>query len=64
MGFDCLECLGSKENRGGNRQKNYGEMFQKFLPIVMEHIYGSLYKLAEEWEQDDLVISADYSNSI
>lgn len=52
-----LHCLGSEENRGGNRQKLYVEKFQSFLPIAMRQITWTLYKFLEERGPDDFVIA-------
>ena len=51
-----LKCLGSEEDRGGNRQRTYGETFMEFLPMAMEQIIASLYQFVEVWEPDDLKI--------
>lgn len=56
--------FGGGGNGEQNRQTQCVKTFQKFVPIAMGPIIGSLYKFVEECEPDDLVISPDYSNCL
>ena len=49
-----LECLEANEKRGGKRQKQYMDTFQKFLPIAMGQLSEALYHWVDEWEPADL----------